>query len=101
MAEEILVEVLPEETADEVESQRIQTRVGEAECEADDAKQVPEHVVVAEAGQVEVEPEQEQVVGQKAHGKDHCEDQNDLGDLASGLLLSLNPVDLACNFQNM
>ena len=77
---------------EEVQGQRVDARVDEAQAEADDLEDVPEHVV--EAGVVVV-PDDIDVARQPAENEDNDEGEHHLGHLLTGLHLLLVLVGLA------
>lgn len=87
-AEEVPVEVLAESAADEVQSDRVDAGIQEAETEADDPQRVPEIVVLVHRLRIQVEPHVEHMVGQEANEKDDDEGEHHFGHLLPGLHLS-------------
>lgn len=67
------VEVLAEARAHAVQRYRVDARVDVREHEADDLERVPIDVVFVSRLRVEVEPKEEDVHRQEAHGKQHHE----------------------------
>lgn len=86
-AEEVAVEVLAEGAADEVQSDRVDARVEEAEAEADDPERVPEFVVLFHRLRIQMEPHHEHVVRQEADEEDDDEGEHHFSNLLPGLHL--------------
>lgn len=73
--------MFPERTTDQVQGNGVNARVTIAQAKAHDAQHVPEYVVLLLGLGVVVEPDHEDVVGQKAHGKHQHERQHRFGHL--------------------
>lgn len=79
--EQLPVKVFAKRAADQIQSDRVDARVAVAQAKADDAQHVPEYVVLLRRPRVVVEPQHENVVGQKAHREHQHERQYGLGHL--------------------
>lgn len=80
-AEQVAVVVLSERAGNAVQGNGVDARVHEAQAEADDPEGVPEAVELDGGERVQVEPQQEHMGRQEAHGEDEHEAEHDLGDL--------------------
>jgi len=72
-AEEVLIEVFPEDATDAVQCDGIHAAVDEREAEADDSEAVPEAVVLLLGVRVDEEPQGYHVVGKEAHDEDNLQ----------------------------
>lgn len=87
--------MVAERAADQVQGDRIHTRVRETQTEPDDAQHVPESVVLVRGPRIVVKPQHEHVMGQETHGERQRESQHGFGHLFPRLHLtdlSLNEI---------
>ena len=81
--------MLPERTADTVQSYRVDAGIDEAQTEAHNAKCEPESIkMFVGSGLITVEPQQEDVLREETYGKHYDEGKHHLGDLLPGSDLS-------------
>lgn len=85
--------MLPEGTADTVQSYGVDAGIDEAQTEADHAKCVPESIkLFAGSVLIAVEPEHEDMLREETYGKHYDEGKHHLGDLLPGSDLSCLPL---------
>jgi len=83
----IPVKVFPESAAHTVESDRIDAAVGECKAETQNAKIVPESVVVLLRSRMDVKPQHEYVLREETNGEHNDECHYHLRYLFTGLYL--------------
>lgn len=94
-AEQVPVEVFSESAADTVQCYRVDTRVDEAQAESDNAECVPETIKLFHSSiLIAVEPQHEDMLGEKAHSKDYDESKDHLCNFLPGSDLSRLTLNL-------